>query len=557
MTDSSSLTLRRLLENSARQFAERPCLAGPGEAPLSYREVAESVRTLSHLLRAEGISFGDKVAIIGENCPQWGIAYFAIVCMGAVAVPILTEFHGEAIAHIIRHSEARAVFVSEKLFPKLEGAAFDPVPLCFNLETFSAMALDISRDTLRALKEAGLREFRRWTGKTLGESAPVEPSGEDLAAIIYTSGTTGHSKGVMLTHSNIVANTLAVFSIVPINREDRLLSILPLAHAFEATLGLICPLSRGASVNYLGKAPTARVLLPALEEVKPTIVLSVPLVVEKIFKNSILPKLSKTGFKRLLCRFALTRRLISRLAGKKLLAAFGGRIRVLAIGGAPLAADAERFLREARFPFAIGYGLTEASPLLTGTSPARTRPSSAGTVLEGVQLRLGAVHPQTGEGEIEVRGPNIMRGYYKLPEATAEVLSEDGWLRTGDLGIVNADGYVFIKGRSKNVIVGPSGENIYPEEVESLFFASPYVQEALVYSRAGRLSARVYLDVDRTEEYFAAHPERTMGDLLESIRLEVNARASSFSRIQMILEQTEPFEKTATQKIKRYLYVDI
>jgi long-chain acyl-CoA synthetase len=239
------------------------------------------------------------------------------------------------------------------------------------------------------------------------------------------------------------------------------------------------------------------------------------------------------------------------------MSAFGGCVRILAIGGAPLAADAELFLREARFPYAIGYGLTEASPLLTGSSPAHTRFASAGTPLKGVELRLGAVHPQTGEGEIEVRGPNIMRGYYKLPEVTAEVLSEDGWLRTGDLGTVDKDGYVFIKGRSKNVILGPSGENIYPEEVESLFFASPYVQEVLVYERGGKLTARVYLDVDKTEEYLAAHTGKVLADLLEIIRLEVNAKVSSFSRIQKMIAQTEPFEKTATQKIKRYLYLDM
>jgi long-chain acyl-CoA synthetase len=528
-----------------------------GEPPLTYREVAESVQTLSHLLRASGVSFGDKVAILGENCPSWGIAYFAVVAMGAVVVPILTEFHSDAVAYIIRHSEAKAVFVSEKLFSKLEGASLDPAPLCINLETFVPITPDINRDTLRALREAGLREFRRWREKALGAGAPAEPAEDDIAALIYTSGTTGHSKGVLLSHRNIVANTLAVFTIVPITCEDSLLSFLPLAHTFESTLGLVYPLSHGAGVYYLGKAPTARVLLPALAAVRPTIVLSVPLVVEKIFKTSILPKLNGSRLNCLLCRFPLLRRLISRLAGKKLLSAFGGRLRILAIGGAPLAADAERFLREARFPYAIGYGLTEASPLLTGSSPAHTRLSSAGTVLKGIELRLASPHPRTGEGEIEVRGPNVMRGYYKQPEATAEALSEDGWLRTGDLGVVSADGYVFIKGRSKNVIIGPSGENIYPEEVESFFFASPYVQEALVYSRTGRLTARVYLDVDRSEEYLASHPDETLADLLEAIRCEVNSRVSSFARIQKMVEQTEPFEKTATQKIKRYLYVDM
>lgn len=557
-TSQPVFTLRRVLEQSVAKYADRSALSGLGEEPVTYRELYEAARCLAQLLKENGIGFGDKVAILSENCPQWGVAYFAITGMGAVAVPILTEFHSDAIAHIIRHSEAKAVFVSHRLFPKLEGVDFDPEPLFINLNSFTRIS-HMDHDTLRDLKTAGYREFRKLKEKTLRMAnwLPQEPAEDDVAAIIYTSGTTGHSKGVVLSHKNIVANAASIPSIVPLDENDVLLSILPLAHTFECTLGLVYPISSGSCVYYLGKVPTARVLLPAFAEVKPTAFMTVPLVIEKIFKSSVLPKLTSSLLSRWLYGIPFMRRLMNRMAGKKLLAAFGGRLRVLAIGGAPLAADAEQFLRDARFPYAIGYGLTEASPILSGSPPESTRLSSAGYALADISLRLGNLNESTGEGEIEAHGPNIMKGYYKMPELSAEILTEDGWLRTGDLAFMDADGYVYIKGRSKNVILGPSGENIYPEEVESFFFASPYVLEVLVYDLGGKLAARVYLDPEKVEGYQAASPESGLQDLLESIRLEVNGKVSNFARIQKIIEQTEPFEKTATQKIKRYLYVDV
>jgi long-chain acyl-CoA synthetase len=339
-----------------------------------------------------------------------------------------------------------------------------------------------------------------------------------------------------------------------------MLSILPLSHTFECTLGLVLPLLHGVHVHYLDKPPTGRALLPALTEVRPTVMLSVPLVMEKIFKTMVLPKLTASPFSRLLYSFPFTRRIMNRAAGRKLLAVFGGKLRIVAIGGAPLAADAETFLREARFPFTIGYGLTEASPLLSGTACELARASSAGPALPGIGLRLGNVNPLSGEGEIEAFGPNVMRGYFKLPEVTEEVFTPDGWLRTGDLGALDQDGYVYIKGRSKNVIIGPSGENIYPEEIESFFFSSPHVLEALVYRHEGRLTARVHLDSVKVDELLGALPEKEMEEkrraLLENMRQLVNGKVSSFARIVRITEQTEPFEKTATHKIKRYLYVD-
>ena len=557
-----ALTLRQVIEHGAANYSERPALSNIDGEPFTYRDVYDSADTLSRWLTEQGIGFGDTVAILAENSPNWGIVYFAVTGMGAVAVPILTEFHSDAIAHIIRHSEAKAVFVSEKLFPKIEDAVFDPSPLFISIESFMPISQGMTRDTLREVKSKGIREFRRWKEKAmrLAHQVPAEPSENDLAAIIYTSGTTGHSKGVMLTHKNIVSNAMSIHKIVNLGPGDRMLSILPLPHTFECTLGLCLPMLHGVHVHYLDKPPTGRVLLPALAKVRPTVFLTVPLVMEKIFKTNVLPKLTNSAFKRWLYSMPLTRKLMHRAAGKKMHATFGGALWIVAIGGAPMASDAEVFLREARFPFTVGYGLTEASPLLSGVAPENTRHTSSGTAIPGTQLRLGSVNPVNGEGEIEAKGPGIMRGYYKLPEITDEVFTEDGWLKTGDLGAMDEDGFVYIKGRSKNVILGPSGENIYPEEVESFFFASPYVLEVLVYQLEGRLTARVHLDAAKVDELMAGLSDKEMEEkraaLLEGIRQLVNGKVSSFAKIIKIFEQTEPFEKTATHKIKRYLYLD-
>ena len=554
-----ALTLRHLLANSAATHAESPALAWVDGDPISYTELYESARALSLWLGEQGIGFGDTVAIVAENSPHWGLVYFAVTSMGAIAVPVLTEFHAESIQYIIRHSEAKAVFVSEKLFNKIEDAHFDPMPLFVNMESFQLMEQGITRDRLREIKSAGMREFRKIKERVLrlAQIIPQEPGEDDVAAIIYTSGTTGYSKGVVLSHRNIIFDALAVDTIIPVTHTDTMLSILPLAHTYECTLGLVLPILNGAQVRYLDKPPTARALLPALEAVRPTALLSVPLVIDKIFRNAILPRFTATRFRRFLYAIPAVRRILHRVAGKKLLATFGGRLRLLAIGGAPLAPDVERFLRDSSFPYVVGYGLTESSPLCTGSSISATRFMSAGHPLQGIELRIDK--PDTkGEGEILVRGANIMRGYHKSPQATVEVLSDDGWLRTGDLGKIDGEGYVYIKGRLKNLILGPSGENIYPEEVEAIFAQSEYVAESLVFQLDGKLAARVHLDQARLDLECAtladAEIQTKIQELLESIRQEVNAKVSSFIRIHTVIKQPEPFEKTPTMKIKRYLY---
>ncbi|MDL2314272.1 AMP-binding protein [Desulfovibrio sp. OttesenSCG-928-C14] len=556
-----ALTLRQILENGSCRYGDAPALSMLGGQPFSYQDLYEHTSALSRRLILEGIGFGDKVAILAENSPHWGIAYFAVTGMGAVAVPILTEFHAEAVAHIIRHSEAKAIFVSEKFFPKLKDAVFEPDPLFISMESFGQLSRADLQNAGSSPKSRGLDDFNEWRQKNEpGFGRIAEPGEEDLASIIYTSGTTGHSKGVMLTHGNIVSNAASIHDIVELDHTDRMLSILPLPHTFECTLGLALPLLRGTHVHYLDKAPTARALLPALAQVRPTAFLTVPLVMEKIYKASVLPKFSGNSVLRLLYRIPPLRRIFHRAAGKKLLAAFGGALKVMAIGGAPMAGDVEVFLREAGFPFTVGYGLTEASPLLSGVGPLYARQASAGKAIRDTSLRLGRINPLSGEGEIEAKGPGIMRGYYKMPEQTKEAFTEDGWLKTGDLAAMDSDGFIYIKGRTKNVILGPSGENIYPEEVESLFFTSPYVLDVLVHQDDGRLTARVHLDSDKIGELVTGLSESEMmkklRELLEELRQHVNSKASPFARIMRIYEQKEPFEKTATQKIKRYLYVN-
>ncbi len=557
-----AMTLRHVLDLTATTYPDAPALSWVGGEPLSFREFRESAEAVSVLLTEQGIGFGDSVVILAENCPHWGVAYFAITGMGAVAVPILTDFHPEAIRYIIRHSDAKAVFVTEKMSPKIEDAVFETSPLFINLETFQVMEQGITRDRVRELKTASAREYRKIKEQTLrlAQIAPREPGEEDVAVIIYTSGTMGYSKGVVLTHRNIVYDALHSRGFFSLGPNDRFLSLLPLPHTYECTLGLVLPVLNGSHVHYLDRPPTARALLPALEKVRPTALLVVPLIIEKMFRNAILPKLTSGKLRSMLYSFPAIRKILHRLAGKKLYALFGGKLRLMAIGGAPLAPVVEQFLREGNFPYVVGYGLTECAPLCTGAAVETTRFMSSGFAMAGVSMRIDTPD-DNGEGELLVNGPNVMREYYKSPQDTAEVFTEDGWLRTGDLARLDGDGYVYIKGRRKNLILGPSGENIYPEEVEALINQMGYVAESLVIQNEGKLVARVHLDSEKLDQLYAGLSDEERRDkelaLLEKIRNEANTKVSSFIRIHKIVPQPEPFEKTPTQKIKRYLYLGL
>jgi len=555
-------TLRDVLQQTAEAHPNRAALSIVDGEVMTYAEMYERVQDLSRFLHERrGIAHGDRVAVLGENLPNWGVAYFAITTMGAIAVPILPDFHQNEIGHILRHAECKAIFVSERLYSKLEEIDISHLTTIILLDDLSLVPPRTKQHKLQELLLQGTREFARIKERAQKFARyPVRGvAGNDIAAIVYTSGTTGHSKGVVLTHSNLVSDAIATTRIVDLSCEDRSLSILPLPHTYEGTLGLITLVLVGASICYLKKPPSAGVLLPALATIQPTVMLSVPLVIEKMYKAKILPQLERNAFLRFLRRVPLTRRPLHRAAGKRLLKTFGGKLKLFTIGGAPLAPDVELFLREAHFPYAIGYGLTETSPLVAGCAPALTKYRSTGPPLPGTEIRISDPDPKSGEGEILVKGPTVMQGYYRDPVRTKEAFTSDGWFKTGDLGVFDRDNYLYIKGRLKNMILGPNGKNVYPEEIESLINEFDVVLESLVYQSQGKLTARVHLAYDELDKQFGTGDEATMRErirtILEEMRKRINERLPVYSRIHAMFEQMEPFEKTATQKIKRHLYV--
>ncbi|XPV74785.1 MAG: AMP-binding protein [Desulfovibrio sp.] len=661
-------TLKDVFDNSVRNYADNPALRWVKGGGYTYAELGDKVYEIQQLLKDQGIVQGDRVAILSENMPNWGVAYFAITTMGAIAVPILTEFNPTAIHHILRHAECKSLFVSNRLAPKLEDGSFECVTSRFCLDDFTLEETDEEFELLKqeqekkkeeghvkALREAfkvTFKEFEKIKGRFGKEkdtadkpaelSSPtdakddihiiddasegVEPATEtrkdqllrsfkafleekdsgkehpkadmfvsafksglkefekmkdaafpvaeeeevkkttievdDIAVIIYTSGTTGNSKGVMLTHGNIVSNARTTRDLGEVTEQDRLVSMLPLPHTYECTLGMVIPIMGGASVHYLEKPPTPKILLPALAKIRPTFMMAVPLIIEKIYKNKILPNFNKSPLIRILYKLAPVRKKLNLIAGKKLMDTFGGELRSMCIGGAPLAPEVEQFLKEARFPYNIGYGLTETSPLSAGTMPKDTVLRATGPAIDGVEIKIINPHPQTGEGEILIKGPNVMKGYYKAPNITKEVFTEDGFFKTGDLGVFDSSGYLYIKGRLKNMILGPSGENIYPEEIEAVMYEHDFVMESLVFQQNGRLVARVHLNYEKLDEEFGSSKmteselREKVNELLKELKSFTNERVSSFCKVTKIIEQVEPFEKTPTMKIKRYLYVE-
>lgn len=534
-------SLRALLEFSFTHYQDKPFLHfidGPG---YTYREFHSKTYDIANMLSRYGMQRGDMIGLLSQNMPNWGVAYFATAAFGMITVPMLPDFSESEIKHILKHSEARALFVSRKLLHKVLPKAMDRLETIICLDDFSVIKGEPCQEP------AGLP----------GEE-DIMP--DDLAAVIYTSGTTGSSKGVMLSHRNLCANLWSTEDARPSFDWDVWLSLLPLSHTLECSMCLLLPMQAGASVNYIERAPTPTILMNALAKVHPTTILSVPLIIEKVYRSAVLPKLTASPLLRFMHHIPPLRKMMHRKAGKQLLEKFGGRIRFFGIGGARLDPEVERFLLEARFPYAIGYGLTETSPLIAAAPPEKVRLGSTGPVVKGVELKLLDKDPKTGVGEIAVKGDNVTRGYFKNPETTAAAFTEDGWFKTRDLGYLDKDGWLYIKGRSSTTIIGPSGENIYPEEVESVINSHEMVSESIVTSRKGRLTALVHFDSEKLKAFLESTDElkRTTHEKLENLKKEiieyVNQKVSKFSRISDIDQQENAFEKTATHKIKRYLY---
>ena len=546
MEDTTRLTFPAFFNDTLRKHGHRNALALVGQEPITYQEEHNRISALIAFLENLGIAPGDKVAILGANSPNWAVSYFAVTFMGAVVVPLLPEFLPSEITSLLKHSEAKAILISEGLLSKLNDSAATFRPTVILLDNLSVQGTTEEKIKYTpGAKPAGTYEVEEDT----------------LAAIIYTSGTTGTPKGVMLTHKNICYSAIKGYEIQHIVETDRFLSILPLSHTYENTLGLILPMYSGACVFFLGKPPTPAILLPALLEIRPTTILTVPLIIEKIFKGKILPQLTEKKVLRSLYKVPVFRKLFHKVAGKKLMQTFGGELRFFGVGGAKLNRTVERFLIESGFPYAVGYGLTECSPLLAGFNPQHPKLQSTGPACKGVTLKIMNVDKNTGEGEIWAKGDNIMQGYYKEPALTSEVLTPDHWLKTGDLGAFDADGNLYIKGRVKSMIVRSNGENVYPEDIESVINNFRHVVESLVVEKKGKLVALVHFNQEEIEQRYmhlkddvANYVEKKTEELSIELREYINARVNKFSQVQMVVAQPDPFDKTATQKIKRFMY---
>jgi long-chain acyl-CoA synthetase len=517
---------------------------------MTYSQMQDEVKRVSVLLAGIGIAKGDKIAILSGNMPNWCIAYFAISCTGAVVVPILPDFHPDEIQNILEHSESKAIFLSSRFQQVITGAKSERLTHIIAIEDFSLLKGKPSDQPV------------------VSESVQIDDS--DLASIIYTSGTMGHSKGVMLTHRNITFDAEMCLHIQDVNKDDIFLSILPLSHAYENTIGFVLPIMQGASIYYLEKPPTASVLVPALQKVRPTTMLSVPLIIEKLYRSQVQARFtSKKWLKFLYEQVTPFRKMVHYLAGRKLNVTFGGRLRFFGVGGAKLDPIVDRFLCEARFPYAIGYGLTETAPLLAGANPSQVCHQAIGCVMHGVQVKIDNPDPKTGIGEVIAKGENVMSGYYKEPELTKGVFTDDGWFRTGDLGCFDKHNRLFLKGRLKTMILRAGGENVYPEEIEALINNVKGVTESLVLEQKGKLVAMVHVDWDVLEKQYQQiwsdakqylndrkdEMDKQVTDFMEELKHYVNLHVNRFSQIQSVVIVSAPFEKTATMKIKRYLYV--
>ena len=550
------MTLNYVIDSSCSKHKDLPAIGMAMEQPLTYGEFHQRILALAARLRDEGVGKGDRIAILGENSHNWGMAYLATVRLGAVAVPILPDLPEADVHHILGAMRPKTLFTTQKQIEKIYELRRELTGPIITLDDHEGELAVVEVQTFSAYLQGAMEKFR-----AMPEPPVFAPVGEDdLASILYTSGTSGYSKAVMLSHKNLTANAYAGASLMVIKPGSVWLSILPMSHTYEFTCGFILPLLCGARVAYAGKSPTPAILQKLCEHEKPFAIFAVPLVLEKIYKKRVLPQVEKSGLLKLACRFGPSRRLIYRKIGKKLCDFFGGNLQIMGIGGAALNPEVEKFLHEARFPYLIGYGMTEASPLIAGGpfGDKTINVGSTGKPIPGVQVKIANPDPETGIGEITVCGPNIMKGYYNDPEATAAVLAADGWLSTGDLGRFDDQHNLHISGRSKNVIVLSNGENVYPEAIEHKINTHTWVVESLVVENNGQIEAWVYPDYECIDEATAgiSRSERQsyIEKLLENLRLELNEQLTKSARVSRIFERREPFIKTATHKIKRYLY---
>jgi long-chain acyl-CoA synthetase len=515
----------------------------------NYCEVATNIKSLQLFYQSAGLTKGDKIAVLGRNSANWGTTFLSAISAGIVIVPILPDFNDTDTNHIISHSEVKIVIGAKSLLGKIDFEKNKNVQAIVVLEDFSLYASRVEgsenklNDSFLYFKENKLEknDFRFETWKP-----------EETCVISYTSGTSGFTKGVMIPERSLVSNIIFAHDNMPLKSGDKIVSFLPMAHVYGLLFEFLFPVTLGCHITFLSRIPTPALITKVFSEVKPHLILSVPLIIEKIYKKRLLPTLRKPIIKILLATPGLSNVIIKKIRSK-LVETFGGRFFEIVIGGAPLSAEVESFFRRIKFPFTIGYGMTECGPLISYAAWDKTMPLSAGKLVDRMEVRIDSEDPYNVVGEIQVKGENLMLGYYKNEKATMESFTDDGWLKTGDLGVIDKNNFIYIRGRSKNMILGPSGQNIYPEEIEAKISNLPYVAECVVSNRDGKLVAFVFPDFEALKTENRAEEE--IPQLMEENRKKINSELPKYEQINRIELVQNEFEKTPKKNIKRFKYI--
>ncbi len=544
----------KIYEESFKENWALPALTDYGKGKtFTFGDVAMEIARIHLLFHECQVRRGDKIALIGKDSSRWCIVYMAVVTYGAIIVPILQDFNPNDVHHIINHSESVFLFVSDRIWDSLEEDKIEEVRGVFSLSDYRCLHQRDGENIQKLMKSLDEKMTEKYPdGFTQEDIKYAELDNDKVVEINYTSGTTGFSKGVMLTGNNLAGNVTYARTLDLLFRGERELCFLPLAHAYSCAFNLLVPMAFGVHVYLLGKVPSPKILLKAFEEVKPNLILMVPLILEKIYKKMILPQLNKRTLKLALNIPLLDSRIYAQIR-KHLVDALGGRFREVIVGGAAMNQEVTDFLYKIKFPFTIGYGMTECGPLISYDHNNEYVPGSCGQILKGImKVRIDSEDPYNKVGEIQVSGENVMKGYYKNDEATQNVFTEDGWLRTGDLGMIDHDNRIFIRGRSKTMILGPSGQNIYPEEIESKLNNLPFVMESLVVEKNGKLIGMVYPDYDTVDSTGISHTDLPV--IMEQNRIELNKLLAPYETISEIQLYPTEFEKTPKKSIKRYLY---
>lgn len=543
-----------MYEQSFRDNWELPAFSDYGTDTLfRFCDMAEEIARLHLLFEYFQISRGDKIALVGKDCARWGIAYMSVITYGAVIVPILQDFHPNDIRHIINHSESSFLFVSDRIWDALDVDLPGEVKAVLSLSDFSCLNCTDRKKSVEMKQDMEKMFDERYSGGFSKEHIryPEVPN-DALVEINYTSGTTGFSKGVMLTANNLAGNVTYAQTLDLMFRGDNELCFLPMAHAYSCAFNLLVPMAVGAHVHILGKTPTPKILLQAFADVKPKLIITVPLILEKIYKKMILPQLSRRAMKLALSVPLLANRIYAQIC-KKLIDALGGRFCEVIVGGAAMNQEVTDFLCKIKFPVTIGYGMTECGPLISYSNHRVFEPTSCGHILKDIMdVRIDSPDPYSEVGEIQVRGENVMTGYYKNEEVTRNAFTEDGWLHTGDLGTIDGEKRIFIRGRSKTMILSSNGQNIYPEEVEAKLNNMPFVLESLVVECEGKIIALVCPDYEQADSMGISHEDLPL--LMEHNCKEVNKQLAPYEHIARIELYPTEFEKTPKKSIKRYLY---